>query len=367
MLEHVSRFIAAAALVALSGTAIAAPVAASAPVAPVAITAPSPGPLPADVFAKSHWMALTRADYDAALAKLPENLHWEFATSPKRIQDLLNGLLLNKTLAAQARAHGLGGDAFASKPAGDAERALANAELKRIADASGDAFDAKKAEYEARARERYMIDRDKYRRPEQVRFSDIAVAIEGRGDAAAQQRVEEARQRLLAGADFATVAREYSDDPKAKENGGAMPWVSAKQLAPEFAKGVFALTKIGEISAPIKGPAAWHVVRLDERKPGGIQRFEDVRDAIMKDLRDRYIAQQRELRIQAIYGDPDLQINQPAIDALVNRVDPESLTPAAAKSAAPASQPGSPAPAGRAPVSATPSATQVPPPAAGRN
>ncbi len=359
MHEYVSRFIAAAALVALSGSATAAPVAA---------IAPAPGPLPPDVFATSHWMELTRADYDAALKKLPENLHWEFATSPKRIQDLLNGLLLNKTLAAQARADGLGGDAFASKPAGDAERALANAELKRIDDASGAAFDAKKAEFEARAREQYVIDRDKYRRPEQVRFSDIAVAIKNRGDAAAHQRVEEARQRLLAGADFATVAREYSDDPKAKANGGAMPLVSAKQLAPDFAKGVFALTKIGEISAPIKGPAAWHVVRLDERKPTRIQSFEEVRDAIMKDLRDRYIAQQRELRIQAIYRDPDLQINQPAIDALVNRVDPDSLKPAAsAKSAAPASEPGSPTPAGRAPVSATPSPTQAPRPAAGRN
>ena len=359
MLEHVSHFIAAVALVALSGSAAADPVAA---------TAPAPGPLPPDVFAKSHWMELTRADYDAALKKLPENLHWEFATSPKRIQDLLNGLLLNKTLAAQARAHGLGGDAFAKDSAADPERALANAELKRIDDASGAAFDAKKAEYEARAREQYMIDRDKYLRPEQLRFSDVAVAIKNRGDAAAHQRVEEARQRLLAGADFATVAREYSDDPKVKENGGAMPFVSAKQLAPEFAKGVFALKTVGEISAPIKGPAAWHVVRLDERKPAGVQSFDEVRDAIMKNLRDRYIAQQRQLRIQAIYRDPDLKINQPAIDALVNRVDPDSLRPAAsAKSAAPASEPGSPAPAGRAPVSATPSPTQAPPPAPGRN
>ena len=46
----------------------------------------------------------------------------------------------------------------------------------------------------------------------------------------------------------------------------------------------------------------------------------------MKTLRDRYISQQRELRIQAIYRDPDLQINQPAIDALVNKVDPEAET-----------------------------------------
>ena len=333
MLDSLSRFIAAAVLAVL-------PVFAAA-----AAPASAPAALPPDVLAKSHWMELTRADYEAALGKVPEKLRWEFATSPKRIQDLLNGLLLNKTLAAQARAHGAGSDAFAKGPADESERALANAELKRIGDAAARDFDAKKKDFEAKARETYMISRDKYKRPEEVRFSDVAVAIKDRGDEAARKRVEEARQRLLAGADFATVAREYSDDPKAKENGGAMPLVSAKQLAPEFAKGVFALTRVGEISAPIKGPAAWHVVRLDERRPAGIQTFDEVRDRIMKTLRDRYIAQARDLRIREIYADPDLQINQPAIDALVNRIDPAMLQGGASvKRGAPAPQP---APASR--------------------
>ena len=80
---------------------------------------------------------------------------------------------------------------------GDLRTALADAELKRIDEASGAAFDAKKADFEAKAREQYMVDRDKYTRPEEVRFSDIAVAIKDRGDDAARKRVEEARQRLL--------------------------------------------------------------------------------------------------------------------------------------------------------------------------
>ena len=281
--------------------------------------------LPANVLARSRWMELTRADYDAALARIPEKDRYEFATSPKRVQDLLNAILLNKTLAAQARAEGLGGDAFAKDAAADPERALAAARLKDIDDASGKAFDARKAEFEAKAREQYEIDRSKYQRPEQVRFSDIAVAIKDRGDEAAHKRADEARQRLLAGADFATVAREYSDDPNVKQTGGATPLVTAKQLVPEFAKGVFALTKIGEISEPIKGPAAWHVVRLDERRPAGVASFDEVRDSIMTKLRDRYISQERDLRIQAIYREPDLQINQPAIDALVSRVDPAKM------------------------------------------
>ena len=60
--------------------------------------------LPADVLAKSRWMELTRADYEQALTKLPENLRFEFSTSPRRVQGLLNNLLVTKTLAAQAKA-----------------------------------------------------------------------------------------------------------------------------------------------------------------------------------------------------------------------------------------------------------------------
>ncbi|MGA8031060.1 MAG: peptidyl-prolyl cis-trans isomerase, partial [Casimicrobiaceae bacterium] len=120
---------------------------------------------------------------------------------------------------------------------------------------------------------------------------------------------------------------------------------------------------VGEISEPIKGPAAWHVVRLDERRPAGVKPFDEVRDGIMKTLRDRYIAQQRELRVQAIYRDPDLQINQPAIDALVNKVDPRLLKPGqpvkpgGSVTVAPATAAPSTSPAAAPPVP-----TQVPSP-----
>ena len=38
--------------------------------------------LPPDVLAKSSWIELTRADYEKAIEKVPENLRFEFSTSP---------------------------------------------------------------------------------------------------------------------------------------------------------------------------------------------------------------------------------------------------------------------------------------------
>ena len=282
--------------------------------------------LPADVLAKNRWVQLTRADYDAAMARIPETQRFEFATSPKRVQDLLNTLLLTKTLAAQARAHGTRPQkAFADNDsaAPDAERALANAELARVGGDASKAFDAAQASYEARARELYAANPDDYRAPEEVRFSDIPIVIAGRGEDAARERAAEARAKIAAGSDFAAVAREYSDDPATREKGGALPFTPAKRLAPDFANAVFALTRDGEVSQPLRAPSAYHVVRLDERRASRLRPFDEVRDAIMASLRKRYVAEQRETRIQSIFRDPATETNQAAIDALVNRVDPE--------------------------------------------
>ena len=294
-------------------------------VAPFVCSAPLHAQLPADVLAKNRWMELTRADFDAALQRVPPNLRYEFATSPRRVQTVLNSLLVTKTLAAQAKAHGTRPGAInAQATAGrEADRAFASAELKRIEADAAAAFDKNKAAFEAKAREIYDLNRDDYKTPEEVRLSDVAVLVNGRGDEAAKQRAAEARAKIVSGEDFAAVAREYSDDPTSRDKGGALPFVTAKGMAPALAKSVFQLKSVGEVSQPIRAPSAYHVVRLEERRAPQQKPFEAVRDSIMQTQRQRYIAEQRELRIQAIHSDPELQLNQPAIDSLVNRVDPK--------------------------------------------
>jgi len=284
--------------------------------------------LPPDILAKSSWMELTRADYEKAVSKVPENLRFEFSTSPKRVQAMLNNLLVTKTLAAQATAHGTRPAASFEPGAGDdSDRALAAAEIKRIEADAGKSFDAQKAAFELKARELYTFDRDKYVTPEEVRISDIAVSIKERGDEAALARAREARQRIDAGADFAAVAREYSDDPTTRDKGGALPFVTAKALTPEYAKAVFGMKNVGAVSEPIKAPSAYHVVRLEERRSPRPQTFEEVRDAIMRDMRTRYVTEQREMRLRAIQEDSGLQVNQAALDSLVNHLDLEKMKP----------------------------------------
>ncbi len=306
--------------------------------------------LPPDVLAQNQWTKLTKSDYEAALARVPPTQRDEFATSPRRVQSLLNSLLVIKTLAAQARVDGVRPqESIGTVNAASPDQALANAELARIDEDAARAFDAKKDAFVAKAREAYTLAKDKYRVPEEVRFSDIAVTIKDRGEAAALARAEEARRKVVAGEDFAKVAREYSDDPTTREQDGALPLVSRERLAKALADGVFALSRLGEISQPIKAPNAYHVVRLDERRPARVQSFDEVRDKLLQDMRARYVAEQRDARIQAIHRDPTLVVNQKAIDALVVPFDA-----AAAKRGTAVPVPGSEAAASAAPGTAAP-------------
>lgn len=78
-------------------------------------------------------------------------------------------------------------------------------------------------------------------------------------------QLEALRQQALAGADFAELAREYSQDPSAAQNGGDLGWFGKGQMVGPFEQAAYAL-KPGEISPPIKSPYGYHIIKLHERK-----------------------------------------------------------------------------------------------------
>jgi parvulin-like peptidyl-prolyl isomerase len=65
--------------------------------------------------------------------------------------------------------------------------------------------------------------------------------------------------KLKAGADFGKLAKQYSQDPGSKDNGGKLT-VSKGQTVPEFDKTAFSL-KTNQISAPVKTTYGWHVIQ----------------------------------------------------------------------------------------------------------
>ncbi|RAW03566.1 peptidylprolyl isomerase [Pseudochryseolinea flava] len=73
------------------------------------------------------------------------------------------------------------------------------------------------------------------------------------------------RNKILAGEDFATLARKYSDDPSVVQNGGNMGWAGRGRMVPEYEAMAFKM-KPNEISMPFKTSFGIHIMQLIERR-----------------------------------------------------------------------------------------------------
>lgn len=83
--------------------------------------------------------------------------------------------------------------------------------------------------------------------------------------AATRSQLIELRDRILAGENFATLAKKYSTDPSVVANGGDMGFVGRGFMVPEFEAASFKL-KPGEISMPVETKFGLHIIQLLERR-----------------------------------------------------------------------------------------------------
>lgn len=102
---------------------------------------------------------------------------------------------------------------------------------------------------------------------------------------ATQQQFDEAKQSIdsiysliVNGADFAEMARLYSDDGQSAMNDGELPWFSRGRMIEQFSDEAFALRENGEMTTPFRTPFGWHIAKRIDYKPIGS--IDDERDNI---------------------------------------------------------------------------------------
>ena len=109
-------------------------------------------------------------------------------------------------------------------------------------------------------------------RPATLSFRQIVItpaasaAAKARTSAQADSIVLELRK----GADFATAARRFSQDPGSKEQGGSLNWFRRGVMVPEFERVAFAL-KPGVVSDPVESPFGFHIIQVERIQPGEVQ------------------------------------------------------------------------------------------------
>lgn len=110
----------------------------------------------------------------------------------------------------------------------------------------------------------------KVKQTERVRARHILVASE--------KEANDIEAKLKAGAKFEDLAKQYSLDGS-KDYGGDLGYFTAPEMVKAFSDAAFQL-KVGEISPPVKTDYGWHVIRMDDRKMGAAQPYDQVKGAI---------------------------------------------------------------------------------------
>ncbi|GAB4257754.1 MULTISPECIES: peptidylprolyl isomerase [Deferrisoma] len=134
----------------------------------------------------------------------------------------------------------------------------------------------------------YEDNKDKFSTPEQVRASHILI----RADAsqpeaernAAREKAEALQKRAAAGEDFATLAKENSEDPGSAPNGGDLGFFTRERMVKPFADAAFAL-ETGKISDVVETRFGYHVIKVTDRKEATQHGFDEVKDNIAEYLK----------------------------------------------------------------------------------
>jgi peptidyl-prolyl cis-trans isomerase D len=135
---------------------------------------------------------------------------------------------------------------------------------------------------------------------EQRRISHILIEFVDEDESAAEVAAQAILTRLEQGEDFATLAKEVSNDTFSGENGGDLEWLEPGVMEESFDEGALALVNTGDISSLVKTSFGYHILKLTDYKPESIQVLADVKAELRIKLsndqaQDKFFALQQEM------------------------------------------------------------------------
>ena len=114
--------------------------------------------------------------------------------------------------------------------------------------------------------------------PEEADSRHILISVPPNADAktvaAAQAKAESILKQLQNGADFAALAKKYSDDPGSKDKGGELGYVTRGTMVPSFDNAIFT-QPIGKLTI-VRSQYGFHIVQVEGRHPAHQQALSDV-------------------------------------------------------------------------------------------
>lgn len=229
-------------------------------------------------------------------------------SSPAAMQNNVANIYARRVLAKDAVKEGLDTNPLVIAAIEKAkERILSDAMLEKIDQKNQPSLQ----DLEAWAQTSYKANSKKYEQPEQVRASHILIRT---AEPEAKAKAEAILKELRNGADFSKLAKDKSQDPGSAAKGGDLGFFTRGRMIKPFEDTAFGMSKAGEISEVIESPFGFHIIRLDEKKPAGLQPFAEVKDALLRQAQNEILNKGRvDERDRILKG---AAFNEQAIEAL---------------------------------------------------
>jgi len=139
---------------------------------------------------------------------------------------------------------------------------------------------------EEELQEFYQSRSQQFSLPEERKLRHILLTIpEGADETeveALRKKAEDLVQRLRGGESFEQLAREVSEDPGSAEMGGDLGFIARGAMEADFDQVAFSL-KVGDVSDPVLTSFGFHIIKVDEIRPGKTKPFEEVRAELLKE------------------------------------------------------------------------------------
>ena len=134
-------------------------------------------------------------------------------------------------------------------------------------------------------------------KPNQIRDQDTTVA-----------ELNSLRDRVLAGEDFAELAKEFSEDPGSGLKGGELGWSTPGMFVPEFEQTMNGIA-VDEISAPFSSQFGWHILQVTERRKQDFS-GDILRNRAENMLRQRKYEEELQVWLQEIRDEAFIEIKE---------------------------------------------------------
>jgi len=298
-------------LAAGAALALAAPAMAQTPASQALPTLPPETPLVVDGN-----VTVDAADFEGNILRIPEERRAGFRMSYDRVAGVVDNVFVTRSVAQKARDAGLDKDpAIQARLKQLQEAFLADQYMKKIEK------DSEGANVDARAKEMYIADKEKYMTDEEVQIQQVLIGTKCRTKDAALELARKAHAEAVGGADFLAVASKYSDVGEKSEKGGDLGWGPVKAFVPSVREAVSTMKK-GEISEPVESPFGYHVFKLVDRKAPTQKPFEAVKKQIIEAERaalhrrklEEVVQNVRSSKTVITYGDNVSKLVAPGVD-----------------------------------------------------